>query len=68
MEELYQTMMIDGPDLTMRTKAAERAKSHDESGDKNFNVSFFFISILHRITFTKLNFVLITVINISHTQ
>ena len=40
MEELYQTMMIDGPDLTMRTKAAERAKSHDESGGKNFNVSF----------------------------
>lgn len=44
MEELYQTMMIDGPDLTMRTKAAERAKLHDESGDKNFNVSFCFIS------------------------
>lgn len=39
MEELYQNMMIDGPDLSMRLKAAERAKTRDESGDRNFNVS-----------------------------
>lgn len=45
MEELYQTMMIDGPDLCMRLKAAERAKSHDEGVDRNFNVSFLVIQL-----------------------
>lgn len=40
MEELYQNMMIDGPDLSMRTKAAERAKARDECADRNFNVSY----------------------------
>lgn len=42
MEELYQTMMIDGPDLSMRTKAAERqlkSSSCAETIDRNFNVS-----------------------------
>lgn len=41
MEELYQNMMIDGPDLSMRIKAAEREKMREESDD-NFNVSYGF--------------------------
>lgn len=41
-EELYQNMVLEGPDLSLRLKAAERANARKESVDRNFNVSYGF--------------------------